>query len=336
MKKNLLLLFSFCILGIQLQAQDIHLSQFWASDHLLNPAKVGDFDGDYRVTGNYRNQWRQIEDPLTTYVVSFDKAFHYYTHEIDAGIMAARDEFSGFNVVTTKILLSAGYGYVMNGHTFRVGLQPGIVFRKSDLNKQTFPSQWDYNTGTFNTSFATQERSINDNLIEFDLNIGGQWSKRYNKLTPKAGFAIDHLTKPKDTYFNEHHERLRMRKVVHGELDYTASEKISIQPKVLWMWTAKANDLVLGTNIKYNTSNKTIPAVFAGAYYRHGAVRIMDAVIPVVGLTYKRFDVGFSYDINMSSLSANEAKRRSSFEVSLIYTAPSSKPKYKTLPCDRY
>ncbi len=336
MKKHLLL-FALCILGIQLSAQDIHLSQFWASDHLLNPAKVGDYEGDYRFTGNYRNQWRQIEAPLTTYAASFDKGFHYYSHEIDAGIMVARDEFSAFNVATTKVLLSVAYGYLWNGHTFRIGIQPGILSRKSGYDKkQTFPSQWDYSTGTFNTDFDRQENTISDNLTEFDLNVGGQWSKRFNKLTPKIGFAIDHLTKPKDTYFSKKYELLRMRKVLHGEVDYAASEKIIIQPKVLWMWTTKANDLVLGTNVKYNTGNKIIPAVFAGAYYRHGAARIMDALIPVIGATYKRFDLGFSYDINMSSLSLNEPKRRSSFEVSLIYTAPSSKPKYKTLPCDRY
>lgn len=316
-------------------AQDIHLSQFYASDHLLNPAKVGDFEGDYRVTGNYRNQWREISDPLSTYIISLDRAFHYYSHEIDGGLMVARDEFTGFNQVTTKILLSAGYGYNYKGHTFRVGIQPGIVFRKTDLSKQTFPVQWDYSDGTFNQSMSNQENTISESLYYFDLNLGIQWSKKFGKLEPKVGFALDHANRPKDTYFDTFIERLRSRKVVHAEVDYHFSEKFILQPKLLWMWTAKANDMVLGTNIRYSLPNKTITSIYAGVYYRHGVKRIMDAAIPVVGCRFKKVDLGFSYDINISSLS-KDVKRRSTFEVSLIYTAPSSKPKFTTLPCDRY
>jgi type IX secretion system PorP/SprF family membrane protein len=325
-------LFSACFVSL---AQDIHLSQFYASDHLLSPAKVGDFEGDYRITGNYRNQWRQISDPISTYVISFDKAFHYYSHEIDGGIMVARDEFNGFNMVTTKVLLTAGYGYKFRGHTLRLGIQPGIVFRKTDLTKQTFPVQWDYADGSFNQNVSNQESSISESQYYFDLNIGFQWNKKFGKLEPKVGFAMDHINRPKDTYFSNFIERLRSRKVVHVEVDYLLTEKITLQPKLLWMWTTNANDMVLGTNIRYKLPNKTITSVFAGVYYRHGVKRILDSAIPVVGCRFKRFDAGFSYDVNVSSLS-DDVKRRGTFEVSIIYTAPSLKPKFTTLPCDRY
>lgn len=335
MKKILQLLFPLCIVA-QLSAQDTHLSQFYASDHLLNPAKVGDFDGDYRFTANYRNQWRQVDNkPISTYVVSFDKAFHYYSHEIDGGIMVARDEFTGFNVTTTRIVLTGAYAYTVNGHNFRVGIQPGLAFRGTDLSKSTFPSQWNHDEGEFNAP-NNNESSINGNLTEFDLNMGVQWSKKFKKATPKLGFAVDHLNMPKDTYFNQYKERLQMRKVFHGELDYDLSDKLTLEPKLLWMWIAKANDLVVGTNVRYKLPNKTIPNVFAGVYYRNGVARIADAVIPTVGFAYKRFDFGFSYDVNISTLSTDVQSRRGTLEFSLIYTGPSSKPKLKTLPCDRY
>ncbi|HEX8516402.1 MAG TPA: PorP/SprF family type IX secretion system membrane protein [Bacteroidia bacterium] len=316
-------------------AQDIHLSQFYHSDHLLSPAKVGDFEGDYRVTGNYRNQWREISDPISTYIISFDKAFHYYSHEIDGGIMVARDEFTGFNQVTTKVILTGGYGYKYKGHTFRVGIQPGLTFRKTDLSKQTFPVQWDYADGTFNQDLSNQESNISASQYFFDLNLGVQWNKRFGKLEPKVGFALNHVNRPKDTYFNTVTERLRTRKVVHAEVDYHLSPKFILQPKLLWMWTTNANDMVLGTNVRYKLPNKTITSIFAGIYYRHGIKRTLDAAIPVVGCRFKQIDLGFSYDVNVSSLSDN-VKRRTTFEFSLIYTAPSLKPKFTALPCDRY
>jgi type IX secretion system PorP/SprF family membrane protein len=339
MKKVLLIILS--LVALKSIAQDIHLSQFYTSDHLLNPAKVGDFNGDYRFIGNYRNQWRQINtDPLNTYVLSFDKAFHYYSHEIDAGILFARDEFTGFSTLTNKVLLSLGYGYILDGHKLRIGFQPGMVFKSTDLSKQTFPSQWNYNpgpnqTGFFDPSMDKQESTINQSQSYFDLNLGVQWSKRIKKIEPKCGFAINHINKPKDTFFATQIERLKTRQVFHSEINYFVTNSITIQPKILWMWTTKANELVLGSNFKFGTGLKKLPGVFAGAYFRHGANRNVDALIPVAGFTYKRFDLGFSYDVNISELSANVNRRRT-FEFSIIYTGFSSKPTYMALPCDRY
>lgn len=334
-------LFFISGIGLKITAQDIHLSQFYTSDHLLNPAKVGDFDGDYRFIGNYRNQWRQInKDPLNTYIVSFDRALHFYSHEIDGGILVAHDEFTGFNTTATKALLSLGYGYLVNGHKFRIGIQPGVVFKSTNLNKQTFPDQWNYNpgpaqTGFFDPSLPSNETSIKASQNYFDLNVGVQWSKKFGKLEPKLGVGLNHINRPKDTYFASYTEKLNVRKVFYSELNIYINNKITLQPKWLWMWTTKANDMIVGSNLKMGTGNKTIPAVFAGVYYRHGANRNVDALFPILGFSVKRFDLGFSYDLNISTLSQDVARPRT-FEFSIIYTAAHSKPKFITLPCDRY
>src|ERR1019366_3846256 len=247
-------------------AQDIHLSQFYNSDQLLNPAKTGDFEGDYRVTANYRNQWREISKPISTSIIAFDKGFHYYSHQIDGGILVARDEFSGFQTVTTKILLSAGYGYTFKENKFRFGIQPGIVFNSTDLSKQTYPSQWDFGTGNYDKPNLDNK---NASAKYFDLNIGTQWSRKFKKIEPKIGFALNHIDRPKDTYFSTTAERLKMRKVFHAEINYQLTNKITLQPKILSMWTGKANDMVLGANVKHATGNKNITTVYWGAYYRY-------------------------------------------------------------------
>lgn len=333
--KRLFTLILFFGLLCESTAQDIHLSQFYNSDLLLNPSKTGDFDGDYRFTGNYRNQWREISNPINTFIAAFDKGFNYYSQKIDAGILVARDEFSGFGSVTTKILLSLAYGYEYNEHKFRVGIQPGMVFKQTDLNGQSFPNQWDFDTGEFNQQTSNQETSLSESQNYFDLNLGLQWSKQFEKLKPKVGFAINHINRPKDTYFSTFTERLRARKVFHTTIDYKFNEKLTLEPKGLYMWTAKASDMVLGTNLRHATKNKNLTSFYYGAHYRHGVKRTFDAVIPTVGFKFKAFDFGFSYDINMSSLS-KDVQRKTSFEFSIIYIAASSKPRYITLPCDRY
>lgn len=327
------------------ESQDIHLSQFYASDHLLNPAKIGDFEGDFRITGNYRNQWKQINPPvnqaITTSIISFDKAFHYYSHEIDAGILIAHDEFGGINFSTNKILLSGAYANTIGGHNFRAGVQTGLVFRNSDLSAQTFPVQWDYPSGSFNTATPNMESALSPSLNYFDFNIGVQWSKQIGKLHPKVGVAFNHLNRPRDSYFandyfSESKERLRIRIVEHAEFDYDYSSKLTIQSKFLLMWTAKANDFIFGSNFRYKTGNKVIPAIFGGVFYRNGIETNRDAVYPVIGVNYlKNVDLGFSYDVNISTLSQN-VNRKGTFEVSIIYIAPSSKSNKLTIPCERY
>ena len=52
------LLVALCLCSTQsLVAQDIHLSQFYETPILRNPALIGLFNGDYRIQAVYRNQW---------------------------------------------------------------------------------------------------------------------------------------------------------------------------------------------------------------------------------------------------------------------------------------
>src|SRR5574339_1191074 len=63
MKKSKIILVDIwnLIIGICLQAQDLHFSQFMNSPLTTNPANTGFIPGgDYRVGINYRNQWSSI------------------------------------------------------------------------------------------------------------------------------------------------------------------------------------------------------------------------------------------------------------------------------------
>lgn len=330
------LTYLFLLLSFTGKAQDLHLSQFYTSAQFLNPARMGAHDGDMRLIANYRNQWRQINGaPLTTGMLQFDKAFHHYSHEIDGGIFYARDQFSGFQTVTNKIFITGAYGYNWMDSEWRAGIQAGIVTNSTDLSTQTFPTQWDYPNGTFNQDIYNGEENIRESQMYFDLNMGVSWSKKFEKFNLMVGAAVNHINRPKDTYFSQVFERRKMRGVFHTEAEVKITNLFQLEPKVMWMWSAKAQEYLFGSNIRYETMNPVIPSIYAGIFYRHGIKRTFDAVYPVIGFVYKRFDIGFSYDINVSPLSKG-IKRVKTVELSLIYTVPSSKVKYKIIPCDRY
>lgn len=335
MKKFLILVFLFGWFSTRINAQDVHLSQFYTAQLNLNPALGGMYEGEYRIACNYRNQWREINKPIATAMAAFDKKFFFYSDEIDAGILFINDQFSGFNQKTNKIILSGSYKKMLSGHELSGGLQMGMTFRSTDLSLQTFPNQWVYETGEFDPNVNNGENTIGDSQSFFDMNFGLAWSKRFGNIKPTAGFSLFHINRPKDTYFDDKVESLRLRKVFHAEADYRIKPKFSIEPKLLYMWTTKVQDLVFGSNFKYHLGKEPIKNIYAGVLYRAGFGRNRDAAFPVIGMNYKQFDIGLSYDINVSSLSYY-SDRKTTFEISVTYTAPLFSPENLSIPCDRY
>ena len=52
------------------QAQDIHWSQFNDNPVFQNPGNTGNFNGDVRFVGNFRDQWRAVSVPYQTLSLS--------------------------------------------------------------------------------------------------------------------------------------------------------------------------------------------------------------------------------------------------------------------------
>ena len=70
-QSSILLLILFY--GLNLNAQDIHLSHIHASPTVLNPSLNGLFRGDTRLIANARTQWTGITNGYKTIVASVDR-----------------------------------------------------------------------------------------------------------------------------------------------------------------------------------------------------------------------------------------------------------------------
>src|SRR5688572_2302476 len=58
--KSIVILMMMLCFSFSLLAQDIHFSQYNSSPMNYNPGLTGFFNGDYRFSSNYRNQWSAI------------------------------------------------------------------------------------------------------------------------------------------------------------------------------------------------------------------------------------------------------------------------------------
>lgn len=301
----------------------------------LNPALAGHYDGSHQFTGNYRNQWSEVGIPLNTVFFAFDKQFFFFSDEINVGLLVGDDQYAGFNQKTNKFLINGAYTKRFGSHKLSAGIQMGMILRSTNLANQTFPNQWVYSDGIFDQNIYNGEPSLQLNQGFFDLNFGVVWTKKYNNLEPLIGITLFHVNRPKDTYLEDFIERLRMRKSFFAQLEWRLENNISVEPKLLYMWTTKAQDLVFGSNFKKHINAKLVKNIYAGLHMRAGFSRNVDAIFPTIGFTIDRFDMGFSYDFNVSEISQYNG-RKTSLEWSLVYTLPLYNPAKLSIPCDRY
>jgi type IX secretion system PorP/SprF family membrane protein len=95
------------------KAQDPHFSQFFSSPLTLNPALTGKFDGNFRIAGNYRDQWPAISKTFVTSTFSIDAPIlTSRIQEIDAlaiGVMGMNDRTA--NGILKSNFISASVAY---------------------------------------------------------------------------------------------------------------------------------------------------------------------------------------------------------------------------------
>ena len=315
-------------------AQDVHFSQYYLSPLTLNPANTGNFKGDYRFFGNYRNQWKDISNAYNTFSAGGD--FNIYPHNLNfsGGLMVLNDK-SGGNLRVTKITPSVGFHKKLSGFSLHAGLQPGIVLQSLNLNANSFPDQMNWDRGVFDNTLPNGEPGA-PSFVYFDLNTGISGSRRFGKFEPELGFAIFHLNHPKQSFLSTEN-RLPARQALNMGLSYYLTESVIFKLYSLYGYTRNVNDWVSGLNIEYVFSKDAFfsNSVFAGFMWRDGFKRNPDAGIVTAGFNYSHYTVGFSYDITFSQLKTS-VNSKGAYEIAFIYRAKSTRLTKKIIPCERY
>ena len=253
--------------------QDVHFSQFYNSPLSLNPATTGDFVGAWRVTGIGRQQWAHKNlttegKPFQTMAIGFDSPIDFgHKGRLGVGGYLVQDNSGIANLNYSKFVGSIAYETNLKGGKIRFGIQPSLNQHGSDriehvLDGHAFSkSQLEANNGKLyddgNPFDATRIESIDNNsqqLKYFDINAGVKWYKKINKLETTAGFSAFHLILPKYTLLEaESGGRMPIRYNFHSSLSYKYNDKLYIQPNLQFMHMARAQNIVIGANVDYQT-----------------------------------------------------------------------------------
>lgn len=317
-------------------AQDIHFSQFYASPLSLNPAETGLFDGNWRFTNTYRTQWSAIGEPYRTISAGFDKPFKLKKNSrFGLGVFFVNDHSGASNLLVNKLYLNGNFIITVDDiHTIGIGAQMGYIVKSFTLNGLSLPSQFNENTGLFDPNLPNNVNTWDENINYADLNLGVSYSGKIGKNNPYGGISLFHLNKPKESFLRTE-DKLPMRIVFNAGVIMPVTNNIHLKPSILTMYHKRAGDWIIGSLGYYiMPEHNRISNIFAGIHSRYSLNNI-DALIFTGGLGLYGFDIGLSYDINISKLQA-ATNNKGAFEISIIYKNISQSLSRVALPCDRY
>jgi type IX secretion system PorP/SprF family membrane protein len=320
---------------ITASAQDPHFSQFFASPLTLNPAFTGKIDGDFRLAGNYRNQWPTINRAYNTTTFSADaRVFKNSIAPNDTwgmGVMGYSDQSANsavkFNYLTVSTAFHKGLdeeGYKQLGAAFQ-GTYSNMMINVASLKFEDQLTSSGF-TGVTNEIFnnSTLKSSY------FDLNAGVLYTaSTTDQNNFYAGVSMYHINRPKQQFTGAFF-LLNPRTTFHTGGYFPVGQTTTLHLSGLYSTQAKTSETVVGGafQLPFGTEDQNPSSLYVGSWFR-----LKDAIIPYVGLEFGDLRLGATYDITMSSL-RTASNSRGGMEISLIYTKRS--PDSKGLPCPKF
>lgn len=337
-----ILLLSLCAFVMKTAtAQDPNFSQFFVSPLTLNPALTGKFNGDFRIAGNYRDQWPEISKAYVTSTASLDMpVLRSKLSDIDTwgiGIMAMSDKTANGALSSNFVSISTSYhkGIDEEGlHSIGIGFQGTFANRRLDGTKLNFLDELDANGGFTGSS----EEPIDDqqiNVKHFSFGVGALYNGStdgYNNFY--LGVSAYHLNRPKESFTGNIFYQMNPRVTFNAGGSIPLADKSkTIYLSSLYSSQAGANNFVIGgaAGFLLNGDEENPSNFYVGAWTRFNNVN--DAIIPYIGLEAGGFRFGASYDVNVSSLKT-ASQSKGGIEISLIYIK--RPPGYKAVPCPRF
>ncbi len=314
------------------RGQDIHFSQFYMSPLTLNPALTGVMNCNTRLVGNYRSQWSSVlgRNAYNTYSVSYDQKMpvgRYDNFGFGANIWS--DVAGSLDFQTLTLKLSGSYARRVGGdrrksHYLVMGAEAGASQRSIDYTNAQWPSQ--VTDGEFCPTCSSGEEDLQDNFLFGDVGLGLLWFSILDKKTNwYMGAAINHLNQANLSFYREDGdavEKYYTKMVFHAGGEFPVGRgDMSLVPGAVFFNQGPSMEINAGNSFRFNLDGDGQSFQFGGwlRLARHFEKPIhMDAFILSTRFDYSNWGIGFSYDINVSSLSA-QSRGNGGFEFSMIY-----------------
>jgi type IX secretion system PorP/SprF family membrane protein len=313
------------------KAQDIHFSQFYAAPLYMNPAKTGFYDGNYRMTAIYRNQWRSVTVPYQTISGSIDFSIPGGFDNKDLfglGLIAYSDRAGDSHFTTNMFEGSVAFNKSLDrwGRNYLgFGLQGGYVNSFLDYTYLSFDENFEGGNTTENFTYNTAGY--------LDVNAGMEWNFLPNKFSNfNLGFNVSHINRPLQTFQDDVTSALPLKYVASAAATIPLASMAALYPKIAYSTQGPHQELVFGAFGKIAMDKKANQekSVYMGALNRW-----KDAVIFVARLDLNEVSFTFSYDFNYSKL-ARVSHMQGGPEIAVQYIGGIPSMKKHKLNCPHF
>lgn len=318
--------------------QDVHFSQRLAGDRQRNVAFHDQFEGSWQAMSIYRQQWQSVGVPFITSGIWATKKFDLGLRQTQffGGISFLNDQSGDAKLNSNQFSLHLGATYTYGKHRFRLAVSNALINKNFDGSGLTFPSQFDRNTGSFDENLSNGENFSGNNLSFYDLGFGLLTEHVINQeWTLQSGFSMQHVNQGQESFFDGEN-RKNIGYGIQLVAKHTHSKSIGLEPYLSFYRTKGASETIFGSAVILNTfSLGSISKISPFLYFRTGVDRLTDALIIGSRANFQKFQLGVSYDINVSELEL-ASNHRGGFEILLSYTVPEEKLNKKRINCERY
>ncbi|TVR77750.1 MAG: type IX secretion system membrane protein PorP/SprF [Chitinophagaceae bacterium] len=318
----------------ELKSQDIHFSQFNAAPLYLNPALTGVNSCDYRFAANFRNQWTNVANYRTlmaSYDMNLGGTGMPNSNFGGVGVTFFSDKAGDIDLATNQVNLYLSYTMSLDNRgrsLLSTGITGGYGQRSIDPTKITTDAM--FGPDGFDPNANSMESIPNDRVRYWDMGVGMVYSYTPKKdLNYFGGLSFSHLNQPNISFLDIIDESQYIKITVHGGGHIPLSDRLFLVPSFIYLNQGPSSQLNIGSlvRIKRNQLPSDDFSFYVGGWYRWG-----DAAILSTRVDFGEFNIGLSYDLNVSKLAA-ATKGNGGPELSFIYTGCLSNRKNNVVFC---
>ena len=297
------------LLTLALNAQDVHFSHIHASPTIMNPAMTGLFEGDLRLTLNYRSQWNNFTKGYKTFAAAADtKLIKIGKHDfLGGGIQVYKDVAGDLDFTTSYGALSFSLLKSLDGQ--------GKNFIAFGLQSTYMSNSINYANIIAHDNEPLIQGGAPDEINFWDVSAGIGWFYAVNRDNMVyAGLALSHINEPRVSFLENNQgstDILKYRNLtIHGGADIRLNDDMSLKPNFVFKDQGPHREILVGSFWKYKKLRSKLrqPAsLYFGGWMRwymdqQQDVRGTDAIILAIRFDYKKMFITFSFDANISTL----------------------------------
>ncbi len=291
--KHILIFLSFFFFQ-KVLAQDPVFTQFYAVPTMTNPSFAGS-QGNTRLVSGYRSQWMGSTYNLSTFFVSADKFLNSINSGLGVSLLDQNESLTGYNYLRVDIAYSF-HVQISDHWTFFPGFGIAYGLKQFNFNDIILGDQIDIDREIILPG-SNDPINSNEHVNFFDISAGGVF---YNE-NAWLGISVKHLTKPDIAFTDQEEALMEIFYSIHGGYKWQMySAGFNSEESYLFV---TANYMKQGAYNRIDLGSEMLISGFSFGFLTSGTLQKIEqdaqwliSVNPLIGLEFKRFKLGVSYD----------------------------------------